>query len=383
MATEKPEAMEEDQQIAFAPSSVEAMVRGEIDVQIATAKKWPRSLAVFHQRAIAMATIDEDTAESCLYRRPVGKKKDADGKWKEEYAEGMSVRMSEIVGAAYGNLRVAATLVEQPEDFVRARGMAIDLETNFACSSEVIESTLKNKYDRSGKVIGTEPYSPRMRVVVAKAALSKARRDATFQVVPRALAKPVEAAVRHVLLGTAESLEKRRQRLAAWIGKLGIDERRVYAVVGASGPADLTAEKLEFLTGLRTAIKENDTTIDDAFPVVDDLPVASVRKSEEPPASPADKPPAVVGPASATPVQAAPPKPRAANIGKVVRLDSRAGGTIIGLDSGFLCGSADADLLKALAGYKEKQAVVELRVRPNPKGTTYAAILEEIVVQQS
>jgi phage recombination protein Bet len=115
---------------------------------------------------------------------------------------------------------------------------------------------------------------------------------------------------------------------------------------------------------------------------IEPLPMASVRKSQEPP------PPttATVMEAQTTEVpQAAPapPKPRAANIGKVTRLDARPGGTIVGLDSGFLCGSADADLLKALAGYRDKQAVVELRVRPNPKGTTYAAILEEIVVQQS
>jgi hypothetical protein len=135
--------------------------------------------------------------------------------------------------------------------------MAIDLETNFASSSEVIESTLKQ--DGS-------PYSPRMRVVVAKATLSKARRDATFQVVPRALAKPIETAVRQLLLGTTESLEKRRQKVAAWIAKIGIEERRVYAALGIEGPADLTPEKLEVLTGLRTAIKDNETTIDEAFP---------------------------------------------------------------------------------------------------------------------
>jgi hypothetical protein len=254
--TVDPEIVEEGQ-VAFAPSAIEAMVRGEIDVQIATAKRYPRSLETFQKRAIAMATIDEETAESCLYRRPVGKKKDERGRWKEEYAEGMSVRMAEIVGACYGNLRVYATLIEQPAEYVRTRGMAIDLETNFASSSEVIESTLRQD--------GT-PYSPRMRVVVAKATLSKARRDATFQVVPKALAKPIETAVRQVLLGNAETLDKRRQRVAAWIAKIGIEERRVYVALGIEGPADLTAEKLEIITGLRTAIKDNETTIDEAFP---------------------------------------------------------------------------------------------------------------------
>jgi hypothetical protein len=264
-----PEVLE-DQAVAFAPSTTEALVRGELDVQITTAKRYPRSLELFQQRAIAMATLDEDTAESCMYRRPVGKKKNRQtGRLEPEYAEGMSIRMAEIVGACYGNLRVYASLIEQPDQFVRARGMAIDLETNFASSSEVIESTLKNKTDRDGNIIGQEPMSPRMRIVIAKAALSKARRDATFQVVPKALAKPIEQAARAVLLGTTETLDKRRQKVAAWISKLGIDERRVYAAIGIEGPADLTAERLEDLTGLRTAIKDNETTIDEAFPALE------------------------------------------------------------------------------------------------------------------
>lgn len=234
------------------PSTTELIERAEIDSQISTAKKYPRSLEMFKKRAIGMAIIDEETAESCLYRRPVGKKGN-----ETEYAEGMSVRMAEIVGACYGNLRVAATLVEQTERFVRARGMAIDLESNFAGSSEVIESTV----DKNGK-----PFSERMRVVVAKAALAKARRDATFQVVPRALAKPVEAEVRKLLLGDTQTLGRRRAAVLSWIGKLGIDPKRVWLSLGIGGEADLGVEQLEALTGVRTAIKDGEASIDEAFP---------------------------------------------------------------------------------------------------------------------
>lgn len=257
-ATQEPEIIDIDDALEIAvPSSAEALVRGEIDIQIATAKRYPRSLEMFQKRAIAMATLDEETAESCIYRRPVGKKKNAKGKWEEEFAEGMSIRMAEIVGACYGNLRVYSTLIEQTPQTVRGRGMAIDLETNFASSSEVIESTLKQ--DGS-------PYSPRMRIVVAKATLAKARRDATFQVVPKALAKPIETAVRKVLLGDEKTLEKRRAAVMAWVNKLGIDVARVWAAIGIHGPADLGPEQLLTLTGIRTAIKDNETTIDDAFP---------------------------------------------------------------------------------------------------------------------
>jgi hypothetical protein len=237
------------------PSALEAAERASIDIQIATAHRFPRSMEVFKKNAIGMATIDEETAVSCIYRRPVGMK---DGV--QQFAEGMSVRMAEIVGASYGNLRVAAQIVEQTPRFIRARGMAHDLETNFAASSEVIESTV----DKRGN-----PFSERMRVVVAKAALAKARRDATFQVVPRALAKPVEAQVRKVLMGDSKTIEQRRAAVLEWIGKLGIDAKRVWNALGIAGPGDLSVSALETLTGLRTAIKDNEVTIDEAFPAAE------------------------------------------------------------------------------------------------------------------
>lgn len=232
------------------PSASLAIETASINSQISTAKAYPRSLQVFKKRAIDMACLDEETAESCLYRRPVGGGK---------FAEGMSVRMSEIVGASYGNLRVQATIVEQTERFVRARGMAIDLESNFASSSECIESTVKKD--------GT-PYDERMRVVIAKSALSKARRDAMFQVVPRALAKPVENAVRALLMGDTKTIEARRQLVVQWIAKTGIGSERVYAALGIKGEADLGVEQLETLTGIRTALKDSEITLDEAFPAI-------------------------------------------------------------------------------------------------------------------
>ena len=236
------------------------ITKAEIDQQIATAHAYPRSLAKFKQRALEMATLDEETAESCIYSRPVGK-----NNGKQEFAEGMSIRMAEIVGACFGNLRVGSMLVEMTPRHVKARGFAHDLETNFASTSEVIESTVNKQ---------GQPFSERMRVVVAKAALSKARRDATFSVVPRALCKPIERAAREAAVGDAMTLEKRRARIIQWIAHIGIEPERVFSALEISGPDDITAELLATLTGLRTAIKDGDVTIEEAFP-----PIASTTPS--------------------------------------------------------------------------------------------------------
>jgi len=234
-------------------TALESIERAAIDIQIATAHQYPRVLSSFKTRAIEFATFDEETAEACIYRRPVGE----DEQGKQTMAEGLSIRMAEIVACCYGNLRVGAIIIEQTPTFVKCRGMAHDLESNLATTTDIIESTVK----KSGK-----PYSDRMRVVVAKAALSKARRDAIFQVVPRGLCKPIESAVRKVLFGEGMTLNKRREGAIKWVSKLGVEINRVWKALDISSVEELGVIQLEQLIGIKTAIQDGEITIDEAFP---------------------------------------------------------------------------------------------------------------------
>jgi hypothetical protein len=279
--------MEETKQEAIVPevvtgSALERIERATVDVQIATAHQYPRSMAVFKKRAMEMVTLDEETAQSCIYRRPVGKDKSG----RPEYAEGKSIRMAEIVGACYGNIRVGSILVEQTPRYVKARGVAHDLESNFAASSEVVESTV----DRNGN-----PYSERMRMVVAKATLAKARRDATFQVIPGALCKSLEDAARTTAIGTTATLGKRRTLLLDWSNKAGVTPERVWKALGINGIDDIGLAELETLTGIKTAIKDGDTTIDEAFPresvaMPTEIPGDKAKKKANKPSAATDAP---------------------------------------------------------------------------------------------
>lgn len=245
-----------DTQLEVMPSSaLEQIERAQYDIAVATAHKYPRNPQLFLKDAIALVQSDQETAESCIFRRPVGKKGG-----REEFAEGMSVRMSEIVAACYGNIVFQAIIIEQTPRFVKARGQARDLQKNVSASSEVVESTVT----KDG-----QPFSERMRIVVAKAALSKARRDAIFQVVPRALCKPIEAAARNVITGSQKPLSERRAAVMAWISKSSIGEARVWAALGIGSVEELNNDQLVELQGIRTAIKEGEITIDDAFPRVE------------------------------------------------------------------------------------------------------------------
>lgn len=238
---------------AVEPTALAIMERAEIDSQISTAKQFPRSLATFIKQAKDMVTVDEETAESCIYRRPVGREGN-----QVVYAEGESIRLAEMVAACYGNLRVSSIITEMNPRFVKAVGFAHDLEKNYAAKSEVVESTVT----RQGV-----PFSERMRIVVAKAAQSKAMRDAIFRVVPKSLCKSVTKLAREVAFGkTQMPLDKRREGLLQWITKIGIEQDRLFAALGVAGIEEIGIEHLEILTGLKTAIKDGDITADEAFP---------------------------------------------------------------------------------------------------------------------
>jgi hypothetical protein len=245
------------------PAALESMERAQIDVQIATAHRYPRSIEMFKKQAISLVTQDAATAEECIYSRPVGGGK---------VAEGCSIRLAEVVASCYSNLRVGARVIEQTDRWVKCEGFCHDLQNNVASKSEVIESTV----DKEGR-----PFSERMRVVVAKAALSKARRDAILTIVPRAICKPIIEAAKAVIRGDNQTVDQRQKKVKEWLRQIKVDEARVFAVLGVKGWSEVGVEQLETLTGLRTAINDNETNPEESFPRVS-KPAATNAPPQEP-----------------------------------------------------------------------------------------------------
>ncbi len=245
------------------PSFAESQARGEVDTQIATAKRFPRSIKQFKERALSLATLDEETASSCFYALP------RDGKT----IEGPSARLAEIVAASWGNLRATANIVDDDGEFITARGMCWDLENNVAISTEVRRRVTTKSGAR---------YSADMINTTANAASSIALRNAVFKVVPMAIVRPVYLAAKQIAVGDATTLVKRRTDMVAYFGKMGVRPEQILATVEKASLEDITVDDLAVLKGLITAIKEGDTTVDEAFPAV----VKADKK--EPPKSASD-----------------------------------------------------------------------------------------------
>lgn len=253
-----------------APTALAAIVGAEIDRQIATARAFPRSLDLFRKKALSLATLDDEVAESCFY--VLGRK--AKGGGEEKKIEGPSVRLAEIVAAAYGNLKVAARVIEITAREVVAEGVAIDLEANNAMSAEVRVPIV----NRDGR-----RYSADMINVTANAACAKARRNAVFAVVPFAIVKPIYEQAKATAVGTEATLKDRREKTLAGIEKAGVSRARVFAALGVSGIDDINLERLEELKGWCSAIKDGERSVDEVFPK--DPPADRFAKEQPKPAA--------------------------------------------------------------------------------------------------
>lgn len=229
--------------------ALEAISRAEIDIQISTAKAYPRSIKEFKRTALELATLDEETAASMYYNIPRAGKR----------IEGASVRMAEVLVYSWANIRAEADVVAIDEKFVTSMGLAFDLEKNTAARVRVKRRITDSRGKR---------YNDDMIVVTSNAANSIAYREAVFKVIPRSLWKDVYEAAKETSLGKAMSFQQRREHAMEWfVQKVGVSEERVLASLGRKGLADMTLDDLVVLTGIRTAIKDGELAVDDAFPI--------------------------------------------------------------------------------------------------------------------
>jgi hypothetical protein len=227
-------------------STVALLNKSEIDQQIATAHKYPRSIKKFLDEALAMVTLTQTVAEECIYALP------RDGKT----IEGPSARFAEVVASAWGNSRAGARVVAENGEFVTAQGVFHDLERNVAITYEV-QRRITNKRGQK--------FSADMVGVTANAACSIALRNAILKGVPKAFWSDLYESARQAAIGNVQTLANRRARAISRMQSYGITPDQIFATLGVAGEADVTPEHLLVLHGLFTAIKEGDTTPEEAF----------------------------------------------------------------------------------------------------------------------
>lgn len=265
----KYKVMEEKQemQIIDSPDMIAGLTKAEIDVQISTAKRFPRDIAKSLRNIKSLATVDQETMESMFYHL---ERKDANGETTD--IDGLSVRMAEICLTCWGNIKAATRIIANDGKKITAQGVCYDLENNVAVSSEVSRRiTTKKGFT----------YSEDMQIVTGNAAAAIAFRNSVFKIIPKAVTKKLTDEIR-AELSKAVSGDKLKESIAKTLRafrKLGVEEAEVLSYLGIKSKDGISSDMLVKLIGIGTAIKEGSTTADEVFRNSPERPVED-RKEE-------------------------------------------------------------------------------------------------------
>jgi len=224
--------------------------RATIDTQISTARAYPRNVKRSVENSIAIVTLDSETASTCTYSLPRGGKP----------ITGPTVHLAKILAQNWGNLRCEAKVVEIGHKQITSQAVAFDLENNLAIKVEVKRSIM----DKNGK-----RYSDDMVTVTGNAANAIALRNAILSVIPKAIVDKVYNEAKHTITGDLSDktklIAKRKKVMDGFIETYGLAEKEVLNAIGKSAIDHITQDDLVVLIGIGQAIKDGDTTVQEAF----------------------------------------------------------------------------------------------------------------------
>lgn len=245
-----------------------SLSKAEIDQQIATARQYPRSIERTVKNILTLATLDEETAESCIYALPRGGKP----------IKGPSARFAEIIASQWGNCRIGGRVVhvDKTEKYVEAEGIFHDLETNMARRALV----RRRISDKHGRVLSDD-----MIIVTGNAASSIASRNAILAGVPRAVWRKAYERCEQVVAGSVETLGVTIDKTMKAFAAFGVTPERVCAAIEIGGVADIKIDHIPTLRGMYSALKNGEATVEEMFPDPKPKAVATKVPVEKPAAA--------------------------------------------------------------------------------------------------
>ena len=233
------------------PMSLAAtLTKTEIEQQLSAAHNWPRSPSRARDVMVSLATMDEQTAAECIYSVPRGGKQ----------IRGPSIRFAEIVMSSWTNVRCAArvTFEDRIERFVEAECVFHDLESNVGY---VARARRRIELKRGRKSVDDD-----MVQIAGAAAISVARRNAILGAVPKPVWRRALEAVESVVKGDQKTLVERRDAAISYFNKMGVQTERLLKALDVAHVDDISLENLVDLNGMRSALKNNESTLDQLFP---------------------------------------------------------------------------------------------------------------------
>lgn len=276
-------------------AAIEAITKGEVEMQIDAAHKYPRNIKTFLDNARTLVTMDKETAVSCIYQL----KRWDSREQREKILAGPSVRLAEMAATTYRNLHTAARVLDIRERDVIVQAQTWDLEANNRVGIEVTRGIMTS--GKGGKQ--QRRFDDDMIRVTCMAAIAIARRNAVFTVIPRAFINNIFAAATDKATGAADgSYTEELRRMCGWfVNKQRVPIERICAFFEVAKWEEISKDDLATLIGMANAIRDGEKTVEDYFPTGNSSgprPVAKSaaldelskkgRKSEPPPANDAE-----------------------------------------------------------------------------------------------
>lgn len=222
--------------------------RVEIDQQVATAKAYPRNVPMIKKELTALVTMDEETAEECIYALPRGGKT----------IKGPSARFADALISYWGNARSGAFVVQvdREEKFVEAIGSFQDVERNVIRQRRVRRPIA----DRSGRL-----YNSDMINMTGNAACVIAERNAILNGIPKSLWASAYDRAFALVAGTVQTLSEKIERAMKAFMVMGITQEQVLEKIGRADTSKIVPDDIVTMRGMLTALKTGEETLETVF----------------------------------------------------------------------------------------------------------------------
>lgn len=234
---------------SVSPQIVYEQDKAAIDIQISTAKAYPRNIRRATDNALAIVTMDPAIAQTCTYSVPRGGKK----------VSGPSVHLAKIIAQVWGNMRIDAKVVDIDNMRITSEAVCWDLESNLAIKAQ-IKRSITSKNGR---------FSEDMITVTGNAANSIALRNAVLSVIPKGIVDRVYNAAKATITGDVSDktklIAKRVEIFNGLRDAFGITDKEILSAIGKAAIDFVDGDDLVTLVGVGQAIRDGDTTVDQAF----------------------------------------------------------------------------------------------------------------------
>lgn len=237
-----------------------------IDVQIATAKAYPRNIMQCISNIKALIISDVETAQSCIYTLPKGKT-----------VKGPSINLAKMIVQEYGNIRIEDRIVGYDETHVTCEATCFDLEKNLAKRTTIRRSILNKDGDR---------YSEDLIVTTGNATSAIALRNAILTVVGKQVVDQLFKTATLKIVGDVSTGEKLKAKATDVVNGLikiyhskKLTEQEILRTIKKESISHITTADILSLVGFEETIKTGEVSFDEIFRPITARPVPPSSES--------------------------------------------------------------------------------------------------------